>query len=72
MDLFEYTFNGGTHLEAKHQCPDDIGAGDMVEAIPQDAGDVFLGGEEEAVERRVRGRLRVRVRQGYWGVRGRG
>jgi hypothetical protein len=39
-----------THLK-RNTSPDDIGACDRVETVPQHAGHVFLGWEEEGVER---------------------
>jgi hypothetical protein len=40
---------GRTDLEAEDEGSDDVSAGDVVEAVPEDTADVFLVGEEEAV-----------------------
>lgn len=54
-------------LESKYEGADDVGAGDVVEAVPEDAGDVFGGGEEEAVEGGVGG---GGVGRGHGGIGG--
>lgn len=49
-----------TDLEAKDQSPDDIGASDVVEAIPEDTSHKLLCGQQESVQRRVHS-MRVSV-----------
>ena len=51
-------------LESKHEGTYDVRTRDMIEAIPENAGDIFLIRKEESIERGMSG---VRVR-GVFGV----
>jgi hypothetical protein len=51
--LFEFFHinDGATEsLKAEDKGADNISPGDMIEARPEDAGDVFAGGEEETIK----------------------
>ena len=58
---------GGTHLEPEYQRAHNIRPGDVVKAIPENARDVLLRREKEAIQRwvgvgRVRLLLEIRAR----------
>ena len=55
--LFEFFHinDGATEsFKAEDEGTDDIGSGDMIEARPKDARDVFARGKEETIESRMR------------------
>ena len=62
LELLHVAHRATERLEAKHQRPNDIGTGDVVEAAPEHTGHVLAVGQYEAVERWMRKCWRCRGR----------
>ena len=50
LELLHVLYGPAESVETEDEGSDDVGAGDVVEMVPEDAGHVFAGGEEETVE----------------------